>query len=86
MRRSGLRRAWPGRLGWLACAQRGACRRAGRAACSVVQGLVALLSSFAVLRSEFLRDCFTYLLGLLLTFLCLLDGEVSLLEVGPARP
>ena len=51
----------------------------------MVQGLVALLSSFTVLRSEFLRDAVTYLAGLFLTFLCLLDGWVSLFEVRPTR-
>ncbi len=51
----------------------------------MVQGLVALLSSFTVLRSEFLRDTLTYLAGLLLTFLCVMDGWVSLFEV-PRSP
>ena len=54
---------------------------------SVVQGLVALLSAFTVLRSEFLRDTLTYLAGLLLTFLCVMDGWVSLFEVAtPSAP
>ena len=48
----------------------------------VVQGIVALISTFTVMRAEFLRDSVVYLVSLSVAALIISDGVITLFEVS----